>query len=70
VFYENLKNKQLFNSMSILIFFYSIEHSSGDEEIVVDALDVLQDCVEMEQPLVNDHIEVRLHSRTGMTSLK
>ena len=42
--------------------------SQGDEEIVVDALDVLQDCVEMEQPLVNDHIEVRLHSWTGMTS--
>jgi hypothetical protein len=42
--------------------------SEGDEEIVVDALDVLQDCVEMEQPLVNDHIEVRLHSWTGMIS--
>jgi hypothetical protein len=25
---------------------------------VVDALDVLQECIEMEQPLVNDHIEV------------
>jgi hypothetical protein len=32
---------------------------TGDEDIVVEALDVLQECIEMEQPLVNDHIEVR-----------
>lgn len=32
--------------------------STGDEDIVVEALDVLQECVEMEQPLINDHIEV------------
>lgn len=31
---------------------------TGDEEIVVEALDVLQECIEMEQPLVNDHIVV------------
>ena len=30
----------------------------GLEEVVVEALDVLQECIEMEQPLVNDHIEV------------
>lgn len=31
---------------------------TGDEDIVIEALDVLQECVEMEQPLINDHIEV------------
>ena len=31
---------------------------TGDEDVVIEALDVLQECVEMEQPLINDHIEV------------
>lgn len=31
----------------------------GDEEIVVEALDVIQECCYSDQPLVNDHIEVR-----------
>lgn len=34
--------------------------TAGDEETVVEALDVLQECIEMEQPLINDHIEVLL----------
>lgn len=31
----------------------------GDEDIVVEGLDVIQQCCELEQPLINDHIEVR-----------
>jgi hypothetical protein len=30
----------------------------GDEDIVVEGLDVLQQCCELEQHLINDHIEV------------
>lgn len=32
---------------------------NGEEEVVVEALDVIQECCELEQPLVNEHIEVR-----------
>ncbi len=31
----------------------------GDEDIVVEGLDVMQQCCELEEPLINDHIEVR-----------
>lgn len=30
----------------------------GDEDLVVEAMDVLEDIVHMEQPLINDHVEV------------
>jgi hypothetical protein len=32
----------------------------GDEDLVVEALDMLGECVDMEQPLINDHVEVSL----------
>jgi hypothetical protein len=31
----------------------------GDEDLVVEAMDVLGEMVSMEQPLINDHVEVR-----------
>jgi hypothetical protein len=30
----------------------------GDEEVVQEGLEVIQECFMMEQPLINDHIEV------------
>ena len=30
---------------------------SGDEDVVAEGLDLIQECVAMEQPLVNDHIQ-------------
>ena len=32
---------------------------SGDEEIASEGLDVFTECVEMEQPLINEHLTVR-----------
>lgn len=46
-------------SMTVLI---------GDEDIVVEALDVLQECVEMEQPLINDHVEVTVYFTYNLSS--
>jgi hypothetical protein len=34
----------------------------GDEEVVVEGLEVIQECVDMDQPLINDHIEVSYRS--------
>lgn len=31
---------------------------SGEEETVVEALDVIQECCFLDQPLVNNHIQV------------
>jgi len=33
---------------------------SGEEETVVEALDVIQECCFLDQPLVNNHIQVPL----------
>ena len=30
----------------------------GDDDMFIEAMDVLNECVDMEQPLVNDHVEV------------
>lgn len=31
----------------------------GNENVVIEGLDVLQDCFGLEEPLINEHIEVR-----------
>lgn len=31
---------------------------SGDEDLVIEALDVIQECCTLEQPLINDFLEV------------
>lgn len=31
----------------------------GNEDVVVEGLDVLQDCFGLEEPLINEHIEVK-----------
>lgn len=31
---------------------------SGDEDLVIEGLDVIQECCTLEQPLVNDFLEV------------
>ena len=35
----------------------------GDEDLVIEAMDVLGDIVNMEQPLINDHVEVRRRTK-------
>jgi hypothetical protein len=32
--------------------------SRGDESIVAEGLEVIMECVEMEQPLINDYVQV------------
>jgi hypothetical protein len=32
--------------------------NNGDDELVQEGLDVIQECCQLEQPLINDHIEV------------
>src|SRR5690349_18698249 len=31
----------------------------GDDDLVIEGLDVVQECCNLDQPLVNDHLEVR-----------
>ena len=37
-------------------------HNQLDEQIVVDDLEVIQECVAMEQPLASDHIHVSIYA--------
>lgn len=41
----------------------------GDEDLVVEAMDVLGEMVSMEQPLINDHVEVRVSSVCALPPL-
>lgn len=34
--------------------------AGGEEDFVVEGLDVIQQCCELEQPLINEHIEVSI----------
>lgn len=46
---------------SVLTPMLSVMHqclARGDEDIVAEGLEVIQECAEMQQPLLNDHLEV------------
>lgn len=50
---------------------------NGDEDLVVEGLDVIQECCGLEQPLINDHLEVIvrftltiIHSKDFETAVK
>jgi hypothetical protein len=40
---------------------------SGDEDLVIEGLDVIQECCTLEQPLINDFLEVSILSMLCLT---
>ncbi len=36
--------------------------NQGNEDVVIEAFDMFQECAAMTQPLINEHIQVHIHS--------